>query len=131
MKKSGLILMLLMTTFIHTASAQEMQVKTFEFGTDVNNRELIGKDTVFSNQIETIFCYTQITGASGNEKVVHKWYYEDEPKARITLSVKSNNWRTWSSKNILNSWTGSWRVEVEDAEGNVLANKSFKISSEG
>lgn len=130
MIKSGSAFILFFLFSFCLTQAQQMQVASFEFGTGVQDRELIGADTVFSNTVGTIYCYTRIRGAEGSQEIVHVWYYEDQPQASITLPVESSNWRTWSSKNIREDWTGSWRVIVEDGKGNILANKSFTVVSD-
>lgn len=112
---------------LNTIQAQNLSVEMIQFGTDVENREVVGADTAFASSIETVYCFTHITGAEGTAEIAHVWYYNDEEKARVPLTVRSNSWRTWSSKRILPSWTGEWSVQVEDAEGNVLESGSFVI----
>lgn len=108
--------------------AQSLEVSTIQFGTDVENREIVGTDSTFSSDIGTVFCYTQVTGAQDTTDIAHVWYYQDEEKARVPLEVRSSDWRTWSSKQILSSWVGEWSVRVEDQQGNVLATSSFIIN---
>ena len=52
-------------------------------------------------------------------------------RAKVRLSVRSNSWRTWSSKQIAPRWTGPWTVEVQDELGNVLQTVSFIIEEGG
>ena len=47
--------------------------------------------------------------------------------SRVELPVKSTNWRTWSSKKLLEDWPGAWRVEIQDAQGNLLEKLSFVL----
>lgn len=107
---------------------QQLELNTIQFGTDVENRELVGADSTFSIDVGTVFCYTHLTGAQDTTEIAHVWYYQDEEKARVPLSVRSSDWRTWSSKKILPSWAGEWTVRVEDAEGNVLGSSSFIVN---
>jgi hypothetical protein len=113
-------------------SAQEtpengIQVKDLQFCTGVEDRQSVGTDTTFANTVETVFCYTRITGAADTTLIAHVWYHNDEQKADVELTVKSNDWRTWSSKRIAPEWTGPWRVEVKGPNGEVLASESFAI----
>lgn len=120
-----LLLFFLLTSGI--THSQNLRVTQVEFATDVKNRQPVDVDTVFTANLGSVYCYTQIEGAEDTTQIAHAWYYKDEEKARIELDVQSNRWRTWSSKTIQQSWTGPWRVMIEDAEGNVLATKSFVI----
>jgi hypothetical protein len=46
---------------------------------------------------------------------------------RVPLNVAGTNWRTWSSKNIEQIWTGDWRVDVVGPDGAVLESVSFTV----
>jgi hypothetical protein len=128
---TGTIILILTLLAEGTLSAQSVEVASIGFGTGVENRQLVGADTVFVNSVETIYCFTRIAGAAGMQQVVHNWYYKDQPRASIKLPVESGNWRTWSSKTIPENWTGRWRVIVEDGQGNILANKTFHVVKNG
>ncbi len=77
--------------------------------------------------VEKLYCFTRITGAVGETSVIHVWYHEEEEMARVELPVRSPDWRTWSSKTILPSWTGDWKVEILDSEENLLATVPFSL----
>ena len=125
--KAEFVIIILMLAVLPSTFAQQLQVVTFEFGTDVQNRELVGRDSVFSSDVGTVYCYTKIDGAENKRQVVHMWYYDDQLKASVTLPIESTSWRTWSSKMIRKDWTGKWRVIIEDGEGNLLTSKSFRV----
>lgn len=110
-----------------TAQSQQIKVNQIDLATSIEDRSPVGSDTTFTADIGNIFCFTQVQSDTDSSEITHVWYHKDEEKARIKLDVKSENWRTWSSKNILDSWTGPWRVIVEDNNGNVLATKTFTI----
>lgn len=75
------------------------------------------------------FLWTRITGAQDSTSVVHVWYRGEEETARVELPVNGSDWRTYSTKRILPSWTGPWRVEVRDAAGQVLATVNFTVAA--
>lgn len=130
MKKVIISIVLLSLFAINEINAQELTLSTIQFGTDVENREVVGTDSTFTNDIGTVFCYTHVTGAEDTTEIAHVWYYQDEEKARVPLEVRSSDWRTWSSKQILPAWTGEWNVRIEDAEGNVLGSSSFIVNEQ-
>lgn len=127
MLKQTIMLILAFLLLAAVSQAQEIKINQFDFATSVENRSPIGVDTSFTADVGTVFCFTQITDAPDTSQISHVWYYKDEEKARIDLDVKASDWRTWSSKSILKSWSGPWRVMVEDEQGNVLAAKTFTI----
>lgn len=128
MKKLTLTSILVLFLVTGTLLAQDLSIETLEVGTAIENREIIGTDSTFTPTVENLFCFTKVTGAQDTTEIFHVWFYDGEEKARTPLTIKSSSWRTWSSKAILPSWTGPWRVAIEDQNGNVLAEKSFRIS---
>lgn len=127
MKITKILFLFLFLLVSGTLYGQELRVVKAELATDVEDRKAVNVDTTFSADVGTIYCYNVIEGAQDTTEISHVWYYKDEEKARINLDVKSDNWRTWSSKTILEKWTGPWRVIIEDKDGNILATKSFTI----
>lgn len=111
-----------------TVQAQDISVQQFDFATAIEDREPSGIDTVFTADVGTVYCFTQVEGISDTTKITHEWYYKDEEKAQVDLTVAADNWRTWSSKKIPESWTGPWRVMVLGPNGNVLETKNFVIT---
>jgi hypothetical protein len=61
------------------------------------------------------------------QQVKHVWSFEGSVMAEINLNVTSPRYRTYSTKNIMDSQTGHWRVDVLDEQGNLIAQKEFRI----
>lgn len=120
--------LILVVVLAGSLQAQQLKVSQVDVATAIEDRNPIGVDTTFTADVGTLFCFTQIEEAPDTGKIFHVWYHKSEEKARIDLEVKNDKWRTWSSKNILKSWSGPWRVIVEDDNGNVLAVKNFTIT---
>ena len=100
----------------------------FGTGIDRETRALTGEATTFEAGLERVFCRMHITGAAAPTTVTHAWYLEGKTMAQVELNVGSANWRTWSSKRLLPTWTGFWEVKVLDQTGKVLASSSFEIN---
>lgn len=81
----------------------------------------------FSSDIGRVYCFTRITGAKDVTKIKHLWFYKDRFMAQVELPVKSPDWRTYSSKRILPSWKGPWRVDITDSNGLLLKSLHFEI----
>ncbi|MCR4300346.1 MAG: DUF2914 domain-containing protein, partial [Sulfuricaulis sp.] len=41
------------------------------------------------------------------------------------ISVGTSRWRAYSSKTLLSSWTGDWKVSLVDAAGGTLSVNTF------
>ncbi|NOU52982.1 DUF2914 domain-containing protein [Pseudoalteromonas sp. JBTF-M23] len=79
--------------------------------------------------VDKLFFFTEINNMQG-QTVQHLWFHQDQLMAEIPLSISAIRFRTYSSKNIMPSQTGQWRVEVVTDQGQLLAQKSFRIISE-
>lgn len=94
---------------------------------DRETRSPVGVAERFCVDDGPLTCFTRITGAVDPTVVTHVWYHEGETRSRIELPVRSIEWRTWSRKTMLPSWTGRWTVKILDAEGLVLASIEFVV----
>lgn len=99
--------------------------------TGVQDRQPVDTVSAVPADVGRVFLWTRITGAQGEADVVHAWYRGDEEMARVPVRVASPDWRTWTSKQILPHWTGSWRVEVQGPGGEVLETVSFQVQGGG
>ena len=104
-----------------------MEVTEALVATGVQDREPVGADTTFTADVGTVYFYTVFEGDFGETQVEHVWTHEGEEIARVPLTVQGPRWRTWSSKEILPEWTGSWTVTVVDAQGNEHASARFTV----
>jgi hypothetical protein len=125
------VVLISMCLFIATVEAQmqgKMEVAAAAICKDVVDREAVDVGTRFPNSVQRLYCYTKIVGASQPTEIVHVWSYGDVERARITLNVKSSNWRTFSSKAIQAHEIGAWRVDVLDTAGNLLKTINFEVT---
>lgn len=97
-------------------------------GYDPIARAPVDSASAFVAEVGKVYCFTRIIGAPGATQITHAWYHEGETKAKVKLAVGSANWRTYSYKTILPSWTGRWEVKILDASGAVLATRSFTVN---
>ena len=119
--------LVLLASVVNAQEAAGLKVEEMIFCTGVEDRQPVGADTLFVNTVENIYCFTKISGAEGETTISHLWFFNDEQKAKVDIAVKGKTWRTWSSKQILKEWTGNWRVDVVDVDGNILLSKTFKV----
>jgi hypothetical protein len=46
----------------------------------------------------------------------------------VPLTVRSGDWRTWSTKNVQPDWTGDWRLVIVSEDGSVLGSVKFAVN---
>lgn len=104
-----------------------VEVNEVVLTTAVIDREPVDSVEVFPRQSGKLFCFTKVLGAETETFIAHLWYREGQLMAKTTLPVRSPSWRTWSAKDLLEEPPGSWRVEVQDEQGNLLKAASFEV----
>jgi hypothetical protein len=104
-----------------------LEVESAAICEDIVDREPVGAGDSFSVSMGKLFCFTKIVGAETDVDITHAWYFGDTERARITLTVKSSNWRTYSSKILQAHEVGAWHVDVLDESGNVLDTVDFEV----
>ena len=115
------------TTSIKAEAAGSLEVTDAAICEDVVDRAPVGANTSFSATVGKLYCFTKIVGAQTPTTVTHVWYFGETEKARVELKVGAASWRTKSSKIIRAHETGSWHVDVLDADGNVLRTLQFYL----
>ncbi len=108
--------------------ASSLQIQDAAISTGVHDRIPTGISSRFDSSVGKLYAFTRIVGAEGDTRVYHKWYHGGTLMADIPLTVRSGDWRTWSSKNVLPDWTGNWRVVVVSENGTVLGTVDFAIN---
>jgi len=129
-KRKVLLSIIFSIIFSTIAFSQEdvlVEVVDMKFAKSVENKEPVDVSTFFPSTVKKVYCWTKIRAFKVPTYVVHEWYYKGKLMASVKLDIKSNLFRTWSSKRILPTWKGNWRVIVKDANGSVVASKEFII----
>ncbi len=111
-----------------TVGAVTLEVATSAICENVVNREVVNEGSTFSASVGKLYCFSKIANVDSLTEVVHAWYYGNTERARVTLNVNPPAWRTYSSKIIQAHETGSWRVEILDASGNLLETVHFEVT---
>lgn len=122
-----LFILLLTGQSVVAVAEEAVEVQEMVFCTGVEDREPVGADTTFLSTVEVVYCFTRLASSVDTTTIAHVWYYNDEEMARVELNVQAKTWRTWSSKRIVQEWTGKWRVDVESESGTVLQSKEFDV----
>lgn len=97
--------------------------------TGISEREPVDvlKESIEQTQFqEKLFFFTEVRKLKG-QTISHLWFHQDQLMAEIPLTISADRYRTYSSKNIMPSQTGQWRVEAVTEQGELLAQKTFRI----
>ena len=124
MKRFALTLCLLM---FFGSAGWCLEIADSVITTAVEDRAPVDRIEVFSAADGRLFCFTRVVGAEEPTEILHLWYHEDQLRSRVLLPVRSPDWRTWSSKKFSPEWRGEWRVEIRDAEENLLESLRFTL----
>jgi hypothetical protein len=121
---------LLIFVFVAQFLFAEISVTNKQIAKKVENREPIEPGTKFSKNIGKLYCFTEVKTDKYPTSIVHLWLYNNNIMAEIPLSVNSNRWRTFSSKKILPTQTGKWKVEIYTNDDKLIDSIEFEIVDE-
>lgn len=108
------------------AAAQgSMVIRDFVLTHGIFEREPTGTTDNFSSSDGRGYAFARISNEGMPTQVTFVWYYGDEMHASVDMNIgTSGGWRTWSSVNLR---PGNWRVKLQDANGMVIAERSFSV----
>ncbi len=97
MIKKSVLMSLLLLFFVTITNAQEARLEVDEmvFCTAIEDRQPTGIDTVFSNTVEQVYCFTKINCLVDTTSISHVWYFNNVEMTRVELSVKVVNSQTF------------------------------------
>ncbi len=127
MKKLFGLMFVMVALSISYVQAADLRVAEGTITTAIEDQMPVDKIDSYRADFGKLYCYTRIVGAQGDTEVTHVWYYQDNELARVTLPVRSADWRTYSSKRFLPQWAGQWKVVVLDADENEIATIPFSL----
>ena len=105
-------------------------VQDIEICQSIQNRTPIGSDVVFTNNVDSLYCFTRIQNPGPKREVRHVWYYDNQMMTQVRYNVKKSNiYRSWTKKTILSNQIGNWRVDIQDNNGTIIGSKNFEIKS--
>lgn len=118
--KSQYLLLLIFTILV--LPAQAGSVNRSLFTSAIENREPVDQISEIQATTSSITYFTELLEFKG-EKITHQWTFNDNEVYRISFDVNGPRWRTWSSKKLS---PGEWRVNVLDAEENIIRSDYFE-----
>jgi hypothetical protein len=110
------------------AAASGLAVTDASIAIGLEEYEPIEPGELFPATVKQLYCYSRIKGAQDSMEIQHRWYWNDDLMASIPLKVNSNNWRTYSIKNIHPGMTGEWVVAIVNAHNAEEVLKTMKFT---
>ena len=98
------------------------------FTREIVAREPAEASVEFPSDVGEVYFFTQILDAGKSEEIVHRWDYNGETVAEVSLHVEGPSWPTWSSKKVMPHQLGAWSVTVITAEGDAIETANFTIT---
>ena len=96
-------------------------------GTGVKNNEPVGVAEIFSGSAVKVYCFLQVSDIVKDTEVSLVWFHGQDEMLKTILPLKmGKRWRTYANKN-LRGLKGDWKIEVKDADGNLLKEVKFKV----
>jgi hypothetical protein len=92
-------------------------------GTGIAKREPVGESDAFTAGTK-VWAWSSITGAK-DQTVKHVWKKDGKVLWEKEISVTSGRYRTWTRRTVK---AGSYTVEVQSADGEVLGSVTFTVS---
>ena len=126
--KKIIFLITILSLFMVSSVLAETKVNRIAIAKTIENKEPVEVSKAFKNNINKLYCFTEIITDKYPTKVVHIWLYNDNIVAEIPLQVNSKKWRTYSSKIITPTSLGNWKVEVYSEDGKLIDSTSFIIN---
>ena len=111
-------------------NSNSLKLKEIMICRGVYKRNPIKPGFKFTNNVDSLFCYTKISNSGSKQEIKHVWYYKDKLITSVVYNIKTSyNYRSWSKKNISSNQIGLWRVDIIDSKDQILGSREFEISS--
>ena len=64
----------------------------------IYNRNPVGSDVVFKNNVDSLYCYTRIQNPGPKREVKHIWYYDNKMMTQVRYNVKKSTYTDHGQK---------------------------------
>ena len=95
-----------------------------QFTHDIKDLEPVDTISVLTNDQIRIVYFTEIHDMAG-QTVTHRWEFNGKIILEVPIKVGTSRWRAYSTKTLMPSWIGDWKVSVVDAAGGTLSVNTF------
>jgi len=107
---------------------KELTLKVAAMCEEIKNRVPYNPGVAFSSGLGSVICFTDFDPVIEKTFIYHKYYFMDELSSKIKLTLNPPRWATFSRIQLRETDKGPWRVEIVDAEDNILSILRFSIT---
>ena len=124
---TALVVLVLITPFTGTGADDLFSVGRFVITSGIIDREPVDQIETVPVGTEQIFCFLEARDIAEDTFVTFVWFHNDHQVGSFQLELQQGSrWRTYAYKN-LTEGPGTWRVELHDANGHVVATASLTV----
>jgi len=124
---AGALMTVLMPKVVQAEGESLFTISGLSIAGSIENLEPVGVVDIFAASTEKVYCFLEATAIKQDTTVSFIWYHRDKRMAIVNLPLKKGaKWRTYSSKR-LGGLKGEWKVELQDANLNVLQTVGFTV----
>ena len=114
-----------LTELTDTGPATDIRVTDLVLARRIEDREPLGVGEAFVMDDKEVYAFARVSNTGPRTEVSFRWYLNDTFVGAAEMTVgTSPGWRTWS---VAPLDPGTWRVEVADQDGYVLAQRTFEV----
>lgn len=124
---AGAVLIASSGAFPAAAQAAPFDVKRLVVCKDVQDREPVEISDTFSADTQKVYAFLEAVDIPADTDIDFVWHHSGNEMLRVTIPVRQGGrWRTYANKNLY-GLTGSWRMEIQDADGTVIGAVEFDV----
>ena len=94
----------------------------------INSNTPVNEGVVFSSNLGRLICFTDFDPVYEPTVIYHKFYFRDKLSSKFPFTLKPPRWAAQSTIQLRESDKGPWRVEITDADGNIINTIRFSIT---
>ena len=124
---AGALMIVLIPKVVQAEGESLFTVSRLEIAGSIENLEPVCVVDIFAASTENVYCFLEAASIKKDTTVTFAWYHQEKRMAIVNLPLKKGvKWRTYSSKR-LGGLKGEWKVELQDANLNVLQTIRFTV----
>ena len=124
---AGALMTVLMPKVVQAEGESLFTISGLSIAGSIENLEPVGVVDIFAASTEKVYCFLEAASIKKDTTVTFAWYHQEKRMAIVNLPLKKGaKWRTYSSKR-LGGLKGEWKVELQDADLNVLQTIRFTV----
>jgi len=111
-----------------SSAPSKITVKQGVMCEEIRDRMPYNPGVIFYSSLGSVACFTEFESFSEKTVIYHKYYFRDKLSAKKKLTLNPPNRIVFSSIQLRDTDKGPWRVEIVDAEDNIVYILRFSVT---